>query len=828
MRKKDIHKVKRIGLLHLLLILLAACSSVGNFPEGEVLYSGIKEIAFDKTPKDTIRKTEEGEGVITALVDAYNTVEGLLTGSSTIPIDEKTRKLQEDSLKEVRKLNAQAYATAKSEVEAALAYAPNGSFMGSSSSRWPIRPRMWIYKKYLYSQTKFGKWMFDHFAATPRFLSNANPEVRTQVAKNTLKNYGYLRGTASYDIVPRKDSTEAKVFYSIHPAELFSLDSISYLMFPPQADSIVQTSKKKTLLHRGNPFSIIDLDGERSRLSAQFRNNGYYFFQPEYIVYRADTLQHPLKVQLQVQPSATMPEEAGKQYYMGNTYIRLMNYNDYRIVDTIGHRDIKISYSGTKGKLPLHFGAMRRFLFYRKGDLYRQGIQQLVQNKLVGMGIFSQFKMNYVPRGPIQGGGDTLDVQITAMLDKPYDAEFEGKITTKSNGQVGPGASFSMSKKNAFRGAETLGLDLWGSYEWQTGAGLQGKRSLINSYEYGTNVHLVYPRFMLFGLGKKLNRHSLTSTTFQIDAKWLNRANYFNRVSFGARVIYDYQRKRNVKNQITPFRLDYAVQLHTTERFDSIVNANQSLYVSMRNQFVPCMEYTYTWTSLHHAPRTFIMTAKEAGNLVSGIYSAFGESWTKKNKELFSVPFAQYLKLTAQYTHKFRLTEKSCIATRAFGGCVWSYGNSTIAPYNDLFSIGGANSIRAFAVRSIGPGAYHPRGSSFSYIDEMGDLKLEANVEYRFPLVANLYGAVFLDAGNVWLMHKEIERPRGNISISRFGKDIALGTGVGIRYDLDIFVIRFDLGIGLHAPYDSGNNGYYNMPNFGKSLGYHLAIGYPF
>ena len=822
MRKKLVHKRKELVFLCVLALLQAACSTTGNLPEGEVLYAGIKEIAYDKIPTDTIPKKGE-EGVITALVDAYNTVEGLLSGNSTMnTVDEKTEKQQEDSLKQAQKINKQAYLTAKSEVEAALAYEPNGSFMGSSYTRWPIRPKMWIYKKYLNSHKKFGKWMFDHFAATPKFISNVNPEIRAQVAKNTLKNYGYLRGTTSFHIIPKKDSLEAKVSYSIHPAELFSLDSITYKMYLPHADSIVQASIRKTLLHKGNPFCVTDLDGERIRLSEQFRNNGYYFFQPEYIVFRADTLQHPLKVQLQVLPSATMPEDAGKQYYMGNTYIRLMGYNDYVIVDTLERQNIKISYTGEKGKLPLHFGAMRRFLFYHKGDLYQQNIQKVVQDKLSGMGVFSQFKMNYIPRN------DTLDVQISAMLDKQYDAEFEGKITTKSNGQIGPGAQFSMSKKNAFKGAETLGLDLWGSYEWQTGAGLQGRHSLLNSYEYGTNMHLVYPRFMLLGLGKKLNRHSLTSTAFQIDAKWLNRANYFNRVSFGTRVTYDYQRKRNVKNEITPFRLDYAVQLHTTERFDSIVNANQSLYASMRNQFVPCMEYTYTWTSLHHAPRTFTLNAKEAGNLVSGIYAACGESWTRKDKELFSVPFAQYLKLTAQYTHKFKLTEKSCIAARVFGGCVWSYGNSSIAPYNDLFSIGGANSIRAFAVRSIGPGAYHPRGSSFSYIDEMGDLKIEANVEYRFPLVANLYGALFLDAGNVWLMHKEDERPDGEIKLNRLGKDIVLGTGIGLRYDLDIFVIRFDLGIGLHTPYDNNKKGYYNMTRFGDSLGYHLAVGYPF
>ena len=447
MRKKLVHKRKELVFLCVLALLQAACSTTGKLPEGEVLYAGIKEIAYDKIPTDTI-PTKGEEGVITALVDAYNTVEGLLSGNSTMnTVDEKTEKQQEDSLKQAQKINKQAYLTAKSEVEAALAYEPNGSFMGSSYTRWPIRPKMWIYKKYLNSHKKFRKWMFDHFAATPKFISNVNPEIRAQVAKNTLKNYGYLRGTTSFHIIPKKDSLEAKVSYSIHPAELFSLDSITYKMYLPHADSIVQASIRKTLLHKGNPFCVTDLDGERIRLSEQFRNNGYYFFQPEYIVFRADTLQHPLKVQLQVLPSATMPEDAGKQYYMGNTYIRLMGYNDYVIVDTLERQNIKISYTGEKGKLPLHFGAMRRFLFYHKGDLYQQNIQKVVQDKLSGMGVFSQFKMNYIPRN------DTLDVQISAMLDKQYDAEFEGKITTKSNGQIGPGAQFSMSKKNAFKGA---------------------------------------------------------------------------------------------------------------------------------------------------------------------------------------------------------------------------------------------------------------------------------------------------------------------------------------------------------------------------------------
>jgi outer membrane protein assembly factor BamA len=161
-------------------------------------------------------------------------------------------------------------------------------------------------------------------------------------------------------------------------------------------------------------------------------------------------------------------------------------------------------------------------------------------------------------------------------------------------------------------------------------------------------------------------------------------------------------------------------------------------------------------------------------------------------------------------------------------GAVWSYGNSTMAPYAELFSVGGANSIRAFGVRTLGPGSYHPAASQWSYVDQVGNLKFEANLEWRFPIIGKLMGAVFLDAGNVWLMVPDDQRPGGVISADSFLREIALGTGAGLRYDLSFLVLRFDVGVGLHAPFDTGRSGYYNMPRFKDSLGFHLAVGYPF
>ena len=818
--------MKKYFILILTTLCLTACYTTKNLPDDEVLYRGIKKLDYDAPLK---RDSIQGQGVITALADAYNTVEGLLTGdASALKTDEADKAALKDSLKKADKQDALNYETAKEEIKAALAYSPNGAIMGSSYYTHPFPVRLWIYNKYVNSTSKFGRWMMNHFAATPVYVSSVNPKVRSTVAHNTLRNYGYFRNKVTYDTIPMTNPKKAKISYHVTPGPVFHLDTIKYLPFYPQADSIIQATMGQSLLKQGTPFSVQNLDAERRRLQKEFRNNGYFYYRPEYISFRADTVMIPQKVQIQVRPLPETPNQAKHPYYIGNTRINIYKYNKFQLTDSVTFRGQTYAYSNTENKPPLRLRAIMPNLFLKKGDLYQQTNQDVTQQKLADMDIFSSMRVSFVPRDTTLTN-DTLDVVISGMLDKPYDAEFIGKITNKSNNYVGPGVSFGMRKRNAFRGAETLGLNVWGSYEWQTGAHVEGSNSLINSYEYGATASLSYPRLLFFGLGKKLWRRSISSTNFELNAKWVNRAKYFGRVSFGASVSYTLQRGKNVKHEFTPFSLSYDLLLNSTERFDSIIRANPALYISMRDQFVPSMEYTFTWTKeKERHQQTLKINLKEAGNVTSGIYAICGQAFSKPEKELFGVPFAQFVKASAQYTHRFQLTPRSCLATRVFAGIVYSYGNASTAPYNDLFSIGGANSIRAFSIRSIGPGSYHPVRSSYSYIDQTGDLKLEANLEYRFPIIANLYGAAFLDAGNVWLIKENSNQPGGKINMSEFGKTIALGTGVGLRYDLDFLVLRFDLGIGIHAPYDTGKSGYYNMPSFGKSLGYHFAIGYPF
>ncbi len=885
MNSKLKHKatIQLAGLLMLLAAVLQACSTTAHLPEGEVLYTGIGNIYFGqkelkqsqkdgekhrKQQEEKQRRRQQDGGVITAIDEAYTNVERLLRGegpktdADALNIDELT-DFQRDSLKAEQAVQEAAEATVREEVEAVLSIAPNNSLLGSARVRFPLPIGLWFYNGFVNSRTGLGKWIFNTFSSTPVTLSTVNPNLRTSIAKNVLRNYGYFHGQVTYDILPQKDPRKAKVSYGVLPGQVYRFDSIAYQLFPASADSLIRTHADATLLRSGAPFTAATLDAERKRLNTLFRNNGYYYSQPTSITYRADTLQRPGWVQLQVRPAPEFVQAAGRQFRLRNTTIHLLDplrgslqtdtlYSPgYDLLPTpvqgngrAGQgsnrrfkRDktqpgVSMVFAGSprRRKPSVEFDVLRQYVFHRKGDLYRQRVADLVQEKMSGLGIFSQVTVNYTPTDTTRTC-DSLDVNVYAILDKPYDAEFKASVTSKSNGLVGPGLSFGMTKRNAFHGAEALTFQLYGSYEWQTGANLKGRSSLLNSYEYGTSLSLDYPYIRWGRLDSKLTRNGVANTSFKLEANWMNRANYFGRVTLGTRVVLNYQNTRYTKHELTPFRLDYELQLRSTVAFDSLMRENSALAVSMRNQFVPSMQYVLNMTNRKQArnQRTFTLTVKEAGNVLSGIYACFGQGFNQKNKNLFGVPFAQFLKTTAVLTQKYPLGSTGvCLAGRLFLGAVHSYGNATVAPYSDLFTIGGANSLRAFGIRTIGPGSYHPANSRYSYVNQVGDLKFEANLEARFPIIGHLNGAVFLDCGNVWLLSNNEDHPGGSFNWKTLGRELALGTGLGLRYDLDFLVVRFDLGVGIHAPYDTGRSGYYNMTSFGKSLGYHLAIGYPF
>ena len=769
---------KNTLLVGLLCILMSACSTTKNLPEGETLYTGIDKLE---------------------VVNEDKTLAGI---------------------------------TALTEVEAALAYAPNNAIFGSSSLRWPVPFGLWVYNGFEKYQDKkgIGRWIFDHLGKSPVLMSSVNGETRAKVATNLLHDYGYFNGSVSYKEVPQKNPKEAKVSYVIDMARPYFLDSIAYLKYPHYADSLIQSTRSLSVLKNEENFSVIKLEEERQRLSNLFRNHGYYYYRPEFTSYRADTLQKSGYVSLQVVPRNGIPAEAKKQYYIGNTSVYLTGYDNEPPTDTLRLRTMTFYYSGKKpGIRP---NALMRNVFFRKGELFSQDRQTFTQEAIARMGVFRYSEFRYEPKDTT-ANGDTLNVNMYATFDKPYNAELELNMTTKSTDQTGPGAVFKITRNNFQRMGANLSFEVRGSYEWQTNSNVEGNSSKLNSYELGTSLSLDFPRLILPWKDTDLLRSRYQQkTSFKIYGNLLNRARFFNMLSFGGNVTYDFRKSRTWKHTITPFQLTFNTLMSTTERFDSITATNPSLALSLGDQFIPSMNYTFTYDNAR-LKRDYQLwwenSITSAGNVTSLLYAALGKDFSEKNKKLLGTPFAQFLKLTSEVRALFKVGEKQHIAARLMGGVLWSYGNQTIAPYSEQFYIGGANSLRAFTVRSLGPGTYNPgKNTKYGYLDQTGDIKLEANVEYRFPIFGELYGATFLDAGNVWLMRKDESRPGGELTLKNFAKSIALNTGVGVRYDLTFLVIRLDMGIALHVPYETGKSGYYNIPKFKDGLGLHFAIGYPF
>ena len=769
---------KNTLLVGLLCILMSACSTTKNLPEGETLYTGIDKLE---------------------VVNEDKTLAGI---------------------------------TALTEVEAALAYAPNNAIFGSSSLRWPVPFGLWVYNGFEKYQDKkgIGRWIFDHLGKSPVLMSSVNGETRAKVATNLLHDYGYFNGSVSYKEVPQKNPKEAKVSYVIDMARPYFLDSIAYLKYPHYADSLIQSTRSLSVLKSEENFSVIKLEEERQRLSNLFRNHGYYYYRPEFTSYRADTLQKSGYVSLQVVPRNGIPAEAKKQYYIGNTSVYLTGYDNEPPTDTLRLRTMTFYYSGKKpGIRP---NALMRNVFFRKGELFSQDRQTFTQEAIARMGVFRYSEFRYEPKDTTVNG-DTLNVNMYATFDKPYNAELELNMTTKSTDQTGPGAVFKITRNNFQRMGANLSFEVRGSYEWQTNSNVEGNSSKLNSYELGTSLSLDFPRLILPWKDTDLLRSRYQQkTSFKIYGNLLNRARFFNMLSFGGNVTYDFRKSRTWKHTITPFQLTFNTLMSTTERFDSITATNPSLALSLGDQFIPSMNYTFTYDNAR-LKRDYQLwwenSITSAGNVTSLLYAALGKDFSEKNKKLLGTPFAQFLKLTSEVRALFKVGEKQHIAARLMGGVLWSYGNQTIAPYSEQFYIGGANSLRAFTVRSLGPGTYNPgKNTKYGYLDQTGDIKLEANVEYRFPIFGDLYGATFLDAGNVWLMRKDESRPGGELTLKNFAKSIALNTGVGVRYDLTFLVIRLDMGIALHVPYETGKSGYYNIPKFKDGLGLHFAIGYPF
>ncbi len=760
-------------ILVLAAVLMASCSTTRRIPEGEQLYTGISSIDYGDCVRDS------------------------------------------------------SFYAMQEELEASVDLPPNGAVLGSSKYRTPFQLRLWIWNAFSGGKNGISKWITKSFGKEPVLISKVKPEVRAKVAETVLHAHGYMHGTVKAIKQEKKNSKKCKIKYEVRPGILFTIDSMEYVGFTEDTDSMIRATRGSALVDSGKPFSVMALDGERTRLAKLFRNNGYYYYQPAFTTYYADTLSRIGGVHLRMQMVKGLPDNAVRQWNLGKMHVDLMRHENDRPANVMDCGDFTMSYSGKKPKL--RPSVIRDNLDMHEGDRFSSDSYSSSSEKLNSLGIFGITNFSFSPRDTT-AECSVLDTHLQLLLEKPYDFSAELNYTAKTNGCTGPGVKLGITKRNAFKGAEELSFNVKGSYEWQTKNRINGGGgSDVNSYEYGADVTLQIPRFVS-PLFRNAKFHTTPSTTFKVSLDILNRAQFFKIHTVSGELTYKFQTSPQITHEFSPLIIDYNYLKETTAKFDSISAANPALYISMRNQFVPKLHYKFQYISEKHLknPIKLEVAVTEAGNLLSTGYMAFGKGWGDKDKELFKNPYAQFFKLRADFTKTWSLGRKSKLVGNLSGGVIYSYGNSTTAPYSEQFYVGGANSVRAFAVRSIGPGSSMVANNKYSYLDQTGDMMLQANLEYRFNMFDNLYGAVFLDAGNVWLLRDKEDRPGGKFRPKNFFKEMATGTGIGIRYDMEFLVIRLDWGIGIHVPYETSRSGYYNIPKFSDGQNINFAIGYPF
>ena len=485
---------------------------------------------------------------------------------------------------------------AESAVKEPLSVAPNNPLY-SPYLRTPLPVGLWAYNHlYTPKEKGFKYWLYKRLAKQSVLISKVQPGLRTKVAEQVLENYGYFGSQAEDSLLYRKHGRKAKVYYTLRIAPPWYYSNISYPQAGGGLQPLIDSMRATSLLRVGAQYNMDSLTLERKRISQLLRNRGYYYFRPEYMEYLADTTVERRRVDLRLNLKPNVPEVALKPYRVGDITVRLTNIKPGP-ADTFRLRDVRVI---AQRPMKIRPKILSRTLSLEPGQLFTVDAQNRTQTALNKLGIFRSVNLGVTPLDSLRGA-DTLDVVIDAQFDYPLEAALETDVTSKSNSFIGPGITFKVSNNNLFRGGEVLAVKLNGSYEWQTGNKNSGGRSSrLNSYELGLNANLNIPRLLLPSFATRRLRYP-GSTTFQLGVDLMNRPSFFRLIAFSGSAGYNFQTSPYSRHSLTVFKLTYNKLLHTTEAFDKTMDENPAIAMSFRNQFVPSINYTYTFERTYGA-----------------------------------------------------------------------------------------------------------------------------------------------------------------------------------------------------------------------------------
>lgn len=717
---------------------------------------------------------------------------------------------------------------------------PNSSFLG-------LRPRLYIWNitKEPTKETGIRNWLKNKIGEKPVLLGDVDQEFNKKIIVNFSENKGYFNAQASSDTISK--NKKAQVIYTLKPGARYVMNKITFPTDSLGTNKEIQATKDESFLKVGNPFDLDVIKAERERIDINLKDKGYYFFSPDNIIVQADsTVTDNNNVELFVKLKKNTPELSKKPFTIDNTIV-FADYNikDVKtgklgipqIVDSLTiYKDLYIIDPEKKFK-PNVFD---RALYFKRGDLYNRKDHNLSLNRLISLGVFKFVKNEFVISDSLNNKFDAYYI-LTPNKFQSLRLETLGK--TNSANFTGAELNLNWTHRNFFRGAEQLKGSVYGGFDVQFG----GPKDANNIIRFGAKAQLSIPRIVAPFTFNTSSAY-VPRTNFELGYEFLNRTQLYGLHNFYASAGYLWKENERKEHELKIVDITLVKPQNITEKYQeqidgnpdplNFIPANPSLARVVEEQLIfgPSYSYTYTNTTLQKRNTIYYKGSVDLAGNVAGLITG-ADAKAGDIKKIGGIAFSQYVKMEHDFRNYFKVGDESMIASRLIVGAGLPYGNSVQMPFSKQFFVGGSNSIRAFRARTLGPGSYDPRtqdDTATFIFDQAGDLKLEFNAEYRANIYKFLNLGFFVDAGNVWLLNEDEDKPGGKIS-SQFLSEVAVGAGFGLRLDFSVLVLRLDLATPLRIPYyDKGDRWTFDKMDFGNkdyrkdNLILNIAIGYPF
>ena len=624
-----------------------------------------------------------------------------------------------------------------------------------------------------------------------------------------MRNDGYL--DAEIAVSTRKKGKKIDITYLVFPGEPYVLKDIKYDIRDTVIAGLLKADKNFVRgLRPGTVFNVNSLDQERKRIVDKLINNGYYRFNKDFITYNADTVSGSKDINLTLLLHKYQDQNQKADTLHRRYTIRNVVFQSGDPEDSVIHLRKKVLINNT---------------FIESGQPYSAKELQKTYNHFGRLQAVKYTNIGFreIPDSSL------LDCRIQISTNKPSTISFQPEGTNTA-GDLGAALSLTYQTKNLFRGSELLSLEFRGAYE--AIKGLEGYAN-ENFEEYGAEARLLFPRFIAPFLSRKFRRRVTATSEVSISYNLQNRPEYHRRVLPAAWRYKWNDANHHDKYQIDLLDLNYVSMPWISERFrtDYLENAtsrNAILRYNYENLFIMKFGLGYSYNNGRYAIKAY---AETAGNLLNLSSHVLGASRNDLGVyQLFNIAFAQYAKADFEYTKNWKIDYNNTLVFHFGLGVAYPYGNSTILPFEKRYFSGGANSVRGWNVRGLGPGRYVERDGNINFINQTGDMKIDLNIEYRTHLFWKFNGALFVDAGNIWTLREYPEQQGGMFRFDHFVKDMAVSYGMGLRFNFDYFILRFDFGMKAVNPVYTTKKEHYPIinPKLSRDLTFHFAVGLPF